>query len=97
MLKLSKYSHSSSKETLGKEHDLADVLQIRNDDNHGSEKCLQGLRQFGSTSVAWIHRDEVADATVENRLLTFKLNNSGKLSGGGVEGLNLEDYIPGRL
>ena len=69
------WTHFGHEESLGEEHDLADLLQVGDDHDDRSEQRLDGLRQLGTTGVSRVHRDEDAHAVVHEDLLPFKLHN----------------------
>lgn len=61
--------------SLGEEHDLTDLLKVRNNDHDRAEKGLHGLWKFGTTGVTRIHCNEDPDSLVHYDLLTLKLKN----------------------
>ena len=61
--------------SLRKEHNLTDLLHVRNDDNNRTKQRLDGLRQLCTTSIAWVHSDEDANTWIQHDLLTFELSH----------------------
>lgn len=66
-------AHPGLQESLCEEHDLADLQEVRNDDNDGSEKRFDGFRELGASRVAWVHCDEDTDPVIQKDLVFFEL------------------------
>lgn len=69
------HAHLGPQEALREEHDLTDLLQVRNNDNHGPEQRLHRLGQLCAARIARVHGDEDAHPRVKGDLLPFELGD----------------------
>lgn len=72
-------TYLSHEESLREQHDLTDLLQVWYDHHHWSEESLHTLRELCTTSIAWVHCDEDANAIIHCDLHSFKLERGNKM------------------
>ena len=64
--------HPGGVETLGEEHDFANLLQVGDDHRDGTEERLEVIGELGATRVAGVHGDEVTRRGHQLHLLALE-------------------------
>lgn len=62
--------------TGAEELDLTDQLVVRDYADHRSEEGFDGLREFCTTGISWIHGDENSHFRVQHDVLAFELSEN---------------------
>ena len=58
------YTDLGHEKALREEHDLTDLLEVRDDYHDWPEECLHTLRQLSPTCIAGVHGDEDANPVI---------------------------------